>query len=114
MAEIHARSDASPGSSRKSHLWLWFVGGFVCFLVGLCFWSWEYFDGQVVYRTRLWQYYRLEIERAGTATGNLGPTTGNTGTAVTVALQRLLFSVVGGVLALGVGWLVAKWARHAG
>jgi hypothetical protein len=86
MAEITPRTSEGPaGAAPKSRLWPWFVAGFLLVLVGMSFLSMDFYDGRVIYQTRVWHYYVLEIQRAWNSTGNLGPTRGSTEAAVTVA-----------------------------
>jgi len=71
----------------------------------------DYYDGHGLYRTKVWHYYLLEIRRAWKSTGQLGPTSGSSSAALTVALQHILFSLVGGAVMLGIGWVVKKRSR---
>jgi hypothetical protein len=71
----------------------------------------DFYNGHAIYRTRLWHYDVLEIELAWNSTGNLGPTSGNSATAVTIAFQHILFSIVGGATLMGIAWIVRKMAR---
>jgi hypothetical protein len=78
--------------------------------MGMSFLSRDFYDGHAIYRTRVWHYYLLEMQRAWNSTGNLGPTTGSSAAAVTIALQHFLFSLGGGVVMMGTGWMIRKLA----
>jgi hypothetical protein len=98
---------------RRSRLWLWFVAGFLGVFVGLAVLSPAYFyDGFAVHRTKLWHYYLLEIRRAWNSSGYLGATSGNSAVAATVATQHVVLSLVGGIMLLGVGWMLNKRSRQ--
>jgi hypothetical protein len=82
--------------------WLWFTLGFsFVFLLVALVWPMPFFDGQIVRRTMLWQYYLLEIQSALKSSGNLGPTTGNDFLAMGVlAIHTAVASAAGVVSAL--------------
>lgn len=77
----------------------------------MSFLSMDYYDGRGVYRTKAWHYYLLEIQRAWNSTGYAGPTTGMTAAAVRIAFEHVLFSIAGGALGMGIGWIIRKLAR---
>jgi hypothetical protein len=111
LADRIPTPDAPAVSRPKSRLWLWFVGGFLLVLIGMSFLSMDFYDGRAVYRTRVWHYYLLEIQRAWNSRGYSGPTTGMPAAAVTIACEHFLFSIAGGVFGVGIGWIVRKLAR---
>ena len=100
-----------PATGRRSALWLWFVAGFLLVLVGMSFLPMGYYDGRAVYQTSLWRYYLLELRLAWNSTGALGPTSGSSAHALSMAFQHLLFSVVGGIVMAGIGWVARKFSR---
>ncbi len=113
MTEINARvtEDKTP-PGRRPRLWLWFVAGFHLVFIGMSLlFSMDFYDGRVLYRTKVWHYYVLEIQRAWNSTGNLGATSGNSEAAVIVAFQHILFSAVGGGAMMGIAWMVRKMSR---
>ncbi len=98
----------------KSRLWLWFLAGFLLTFIALLFvLSMDFYNGRAVSRTALWHYYFLEFQLAWNSTGHLGPTSDNSSAALTVVLQHILLSSVGGGMLLTAGWLVRKRTRHA-
>jgi uncharacterized membrane protein len=113
MTEINRRGmDGNAPTVRRSRLWLWFIAGFLLVFLGMSIlFSMDFYDGHAVYNTKVWHYYVLEIERAWNSTGNLGPTSGNSTAAVTIAVQHILFSISGGAVMMGIGWTVRKMAR---
>jgi hypothetical protein len=114
MSEVtpRAANGRQRQPSRRLRLWLWFVAGFLLAFIGLSVTlSMYFYDGHVIYRTKVWHYYLLEIRRAWNSTGQLGPTSGSSSAALTVALQHILLSLVGGAVMLGIGWVVKKRSR---
>jgi hypothetical protein len=76
----------------------------------MSFLSMDFYDGRAVYRTFVWHYYLLEIQRAWNSSGNLGPTTGSSAHAVSIALQHVLFSAVGGAVMIAIGWIIRRFS----
>ncbi len=111
MADTAPPAGAMPASGPRSRLWLWFVAGFLVVLIGMMFLSMYFYDGRAVYRTSVWHYYLLEIQRAWNSTGKLGPTSGSSTHAVSIAFQHVLFSAIGGAVMMGIGWLVRRRFR---
>ena len=111
MADTAPPAGALPASGPKSRLWLWFVAGSLLVLIGMMFMSMGFYDGRTVYRTSVWHYYLLEIQRAWNSTGTLGPTSGSSAHAASIAFQHVLFSAIGGAVMMSVGWLVRKLSR---
>src|SRR5690349_18109859 len=103
MTELTSSPGAQPASRPRFRWWLWFVAGFLLVLIGMSFLSMDFYDGRAAYRTYVWHYYILEIQRAWNATGNLGPTSGSSAHAGSIALQHVLCSAVGGALMVAVG-----------
>jgi hypothetical protein len=94
-------------------LWLWFIVGFLLVFIGLAAaYPIHFFDGRAVYATKLWHYYFLEIRQAWSASGNLGPTSGNAGAALGTAAIHVLFAVLGGAVAMAFGWFIRKSAAR--
>jgi Zn-dependent protease len=88
--------------SLTNKAWFWFTLGFsLAFLVVALVWPMPFFDGQIVRRTMLWQYYMLEIQSALKSSGNLGPKTGNAFLAMgALAIHTAVAAAVGVVSAL--------------
>jgi hypothetical protein len=104
-----------PGSAPKRHLWFWFSAGFLLVFVALSL-AVPMFSmhpsGEAVVRTRLWQYYAIEIPRALRPWSPLGPATGSSSAVVITALWHLLLSAAGGAAMLGIRWLIGKLRRR--
>jgi len=91
--------------------WAWFAVGFLVVFVGMAVTIDMYPmvpSGQAVTRCKLWEYYGIEIRRAAGPHHAMGPTSGSGTAALVTAAQHLGMSVVGGVIGLGIGWLVRK------
>ena len=105
------------GKGQKQHigkrrLWVWFVAGFQMVFIAMSLtvttYTWDP-SGQWVVACKLWQYYVLEARRAMSPSRNiLGPVTGSLPEAVAAAFGHVLWSAVGGVGMLGIGWVVGK------
>jgi hypothetical protein len=111
MVEKSDTSENQKQSGRKRHLWLWFVAGFLMGFLAMSLTITMYSmhpSGNAVVGCKLWEYYLIEIQRALSSSGNLGPATGSSSAAVTTAFQHILFSAVGGAVMLGIGWGVCK------
>ena len=87
----------------------WFGAGFLIgFLTLAAFYPTYFYDGRSVRQTRLWQYYLLEVQRSANSTGHLGPTSGNTSAALTVAGMHVAAASAAGAIAVGIGRAVKK------
>ena len=111
MADTTHPPGALPTPSPRPRLWLWFAAGFFLVLIGMSFLPMDFYDGRALYRTTAWHYYLLEIQRAWNSTGHLGPTSGSSAHAASIAFQHLLFSAIGGAISMGIGWLIWKLSR---
>src|SRR5438874_1970062 len=88
----------SPADGR-GRVWKGFAIGFLAAFVGLAiFLPMLFYNGVAAYQTRLWHYYILELQQRIQSSGTLGPTSDSGGAALTVFVQHLLISVVGGAL----------------
>jgi hypothetical protein len=97
-------------------IWLWFAIGFLVVFLGMAFFVWMNhlaLRGDAVVHCRLWEYYVIELRRAGNPFGykSLGPATGSGTPAIETAVFHVLFSVMGGGVAMGIGWRVRKGKR---
>jgi hypothetical protein len=95
----------------KLRLWLWFVFGFLLVFVCTSFTITMYSmvpSGGAVVACKLWKYYVIEIRRAVSSSGALGPANGSTSALPTTVLQHFLFSVAGGVGMMGIGLAYQK------
>src|SRR5882672_10783950 len=103
-SDIPLRYESSPRPS--SRLWLWFLTGFIIAFIGMSvLLSMNFFDGRVVYRTKLWHYYILEMERTSNSSGYLGPSSGSSAIG-TVVFQHILLSIGGGAVLMSIAWIV--------
>jgi hypothetical protein len=96
----------------KWRWWLWFLAGFVVVLVSMSVAITMYPilpSGDGVFACKLWQYYVIEIRRAFTSGNTFGPASGSGSAAITTAFQHLLFSAVGGVGMMALGWMFYKF-----
>jgi hypothetical protein len=108
--------DESPGGHKQRgaapQLLLWFSAGSLVVFVAMLFMGGMYVmhpSGRAVVECRLWEYYVVEIPRAfDPAGGALGPVTDGTQALGVTAFQHVLFSIVGGIATLGVGWGIRK------
>ncbi len=92
-------------------LWRWPVAGFVIVFVGMALVVTMYPmlpSGQAVIACPLWQYYLVEARRALTPAGGLGPASGSGSSAIVTALEHFVCSLIGGAVALGIGWSVRR------
>ncbi|MGD9128256.1 MAG: hypothetical protein PVH19_12840 [Planctomycetia bacterium] len=100
-------TEEKPASKRR--LWLWFVVGFLVVFLVMSF-AMKMLalhpSGQFARYCPLWKYYIIEIRRAmGPSSRMLGPTSGCSAAAITVAFQHILCSAVGGFVSLGMDLL---------
>lgn len=94
---------------RPRRLRRWFLGGFALVFVAMLLLMNQYsYTGEVVVRCKLWQFYFMEIRRALTSSGALGPTSGSGGHAFMMFLQHLGIASVAGLMSLGVGAFVTR------
>ena len=106
-ATPRVRGIPHPRPSRR--LWRWFGAGFlVAFLALAALYPTYFYDGRSVRQTRLWQYYLLGVQRSANSTGHLGPTSGNTSAAFTVAGMHIAAASAAGAIASGIGGAVKK------
>lgn len=109
------RSIESPPPRRRR--WRWFAGGFLLVFAGMAFtvsiYTWT-MRGDGLVRLKLWEYYVFEGRRALTSSRAMGPTSGSSTAAATTALIHLGCSVIGGVVALGVGWVYGRVRKRDG
>src|SRR5215813_11616774 len=100
-----------PKAVRLPRLWVWFFAGFVLVFATAALTvnalSWDP-SGESLSEVRLWRYYIIEIHRALTASGNLGPTTGSFQAMLRMALEHLLLSAVDGAAMMGFAWFVLR------
>ena len=90
--------------ARPRHLRFWFFGGFLLVFVAMLFLIDQlFYTGDSVVQCKLWQFYRMEIRRAFTSSGSLGPTTGSGGRAFIIFLQHVAVAGIGGLISLGIG-----------
>jgi hypothetical protein len=106
----HGPSDTQQ-PSHQPRLWIWFVVGFLVVMVGLLFYPMYFYDGRALFAVPVWRYYALEIQRAWSSSGSLGAPSGASEAAVTIVLEHLLFAVIGGAIAMGMGWLASRLVR---
>ena len=94
---------------RPHRLRRWFLGGFALVFVAMLILMNQYFyTGDALMQCKLWQFYLMEIRRAFTSSGALGPTTGSGGRALMMFLQHVGIAGVGGLISLGIGAFVAR------
>ena len=67
-----------------------------------------FYTGDALVQCKLWQFYIMELRRAFTSSGVLGPTTGSGGHAFMMFLKHLGIASVGGLISLGIGALVTR------
>ncbi|ELP30092.1 hypothetical protein RBSWK_05978 [Rhodopirellula baltica SWK14] len=67
-----------------------------------------FYAGDALVQCKLWQFYLMEIRRAFTSSGALGPTTGSGGHAFVLFLQHVAIAGVGGLISLGIGAFVTR------
>ncbi len=99
----------------KKRWWLWFLAGFLAVFAGMSFTITMYSmlpSGEAVVACKLWEYYLIEIRRAMTSSGAVGPASGSGSAAIIILIQHLLFSMAGGAAMMGIGWLVYKVKSH--
>src|SRR5687768_3069361 len=101
----HPSNDAHRGPPRR-RLWLWFLAEFLIYFLGLALvYPMHFYDGRSVRPATLGQYYILEIRRALTSTGNLGPASGNRASLLTAAVTHVIISVITGSMVMSLGWV---------
>ena len=94
---------------RPRRLRRWFLGGFALVFVAMLILMNQYFyTGDALVQCKLWQFYLMEIRRAFTSSGALGPTTGSGGHAFMMFLQHVGIACVGGLISLGIGAFVTR------
>ncbi len=99
----------TPRSQPSRHLRRWFLAGFfVVFLSLLLLMNNYVYTGNALLKSKLWEYYLIEMERSFTSEGTLGPTTGESVRALWVFLVHLAIAGLGGLLSLGIGALVSR------
>jgi hypothetical protein len=104
---------ARASQPRKRRLWHWFLAGFLIVFVGatlIVTMHTMHPQGHAVMECKLWKYYAIEIPRLFGPL-NLGPAMDSSSAVVTVALQHLFVSALGGAVMLGVGWVVNRLRR---
>lgn len=98
---------SDKNTRHKRCLWLWFGFGFllvfVCTSVTITMYSMVP-SGEGVVAYKLWKYYVIEIQRALSSRGALGPESGSTSALATTAFQHFLCSAAGGVGMMGIAW----------
>ncbi len=98
-------------TSRRKLRW-WFIVGFSLVFVGMLLFMRQFFyTGDALVQCTLWRFYQLELGRAFTSSGALGPTTGSGTQAFTFFLTHVLVSVIAGLFALGLGAIVNRFRQ---
>jgi hypothetical protein len=106
--DVGMTEQPTSDAGRRRILWLWFVAGFLLAFVALVLWyPMLVYDGHAVYRGSLWQYYRQAMR----SSGNLGPASGNTGSALVTAIAHVTASTVAGTLSARLGRALASPRR---
>ncbi|WP_063823058.1 hypothetical protein [Rhodopirellula baltica] len=101
-------SEIAP-TVRPRRLRRWFLGGFaIVFAAMLILMNQYFYAGDALVQCKLWQFYLMEIRRAFTSSGALGPTTGSGGHAFVLFLQHVAIAGVGGLISLGIGAFVTR------
>ena len=96
-------------TARPRRLRRWFFGGFLLVFVALLILMNQlFYTGDALVQCKLWQFYIMELRRAFTSSGVLGPTTGSGGHAFMMFLKHLGIASVGGLISLGIGALVTR------
>lgn len=96
-------------------LWPWFIAGFVVVFLGMSVAVTMHSmlpSGRGVVGLPLWRYYIVELGRALTSSGGLGPSSRSGTAALTTAFQHLLCSTVGGTVTAGVAWAVKRLRKR--
>jgi len=96
--------------SRRRH-WPCFAAGFLVVFVGMAVVVTKYSlhpSGQSVERCKLWEYYVTEVPRAWTSGNAMGPASRRGSAVLATAVAHVGLSALGGVVGLGIGWLVRK------
>jgi hypothetical protein len=106
----------APGETAvaKPQLQYWFLAGFLLVLITMALTVTSYTftpSGSGIMACKLWKYYQIELSRAFSGNRALGPTSGSTNAAMIVAIEHLLISATGGLIAVGIGWAVGKYRR---
>jgi hypothetical protein len=94
---------------RRRGLWLWFAAGFMIVFVAMSLTVTilsMHPSGQYVVQMKLWEYYLAEMGRFSIGPRTMGP--GSSSSLMTVAAEHLLMSCLGGILTLGIGWVVRR------
>lgn len=96
-------------------LLLWFAAGFGVTFAGMLLVMPQaamHPSGAFVVSCRLWRYYLIEARNAfGPSAHTLGPATGGMGRLMTVALEHVVCSALGGALVAGIVWVYRKSKR---
>lgn len=100
---------STEGKIRPRRLRYWFLGGFGIVFIGMLILVNQYvYTGDVMLQCKLWQFYLMEIRRALTSPGTLGPSTGSGSRAFMVLCLHTGIAGVAGLISLGVGALVTR------
>jgi hypothetical protein len=111
MVSAHGMDLSENRPNRKVRLWLWFAAGFLLLFVYMSVtitMTSMRPSGDALVVCKLWRYYVIEIRRALSSGGAVGPASGSSSSAAMLALQHLLCSGAGGFVAMGSAWTYYK------
>jgi hypothetical protein len=101
----------TPVPTARRRLWPWFIAGFAPMFVGLSLVVTMYplhHSGRAVIECPLWRYYMIEMRRALTSSGYVGPADGSFAAAIEAFLLHLTASSASGAALAATSWLVRR------